>query len=266
MLTLAERIRQTQVQKDEVAIFWLAQAGFVFKSAAGRIVYLDPYLSDVVERMFGFKRMMTAPVRAEDVAADTVLCTHEHLDHMDTDALPVIARNTQARFAGPVECMKEFANLGIPSERCVLLERGRTEEIDGLRVTGVYADHGDYAPDALGLVIEMDGIRIYHTGDTAYRGEQMRAAVAMQPDVVIPCINGAFGNMDSHDAAQLVRDAAPRLAIASHFWMFIEHGGDPAAFLNECKTLAPGTEAIVMQPGEMRVVARMTRSGTGAQA
>lgn len=254
MSTLAERIQRTEVQEKEIAIFWLAQAGFVFKTSGGRIIYLDPYLSDVVERMFGFKRMMPAPIGAEDVAADIVLCTHEHLDHMDTDALPVIATNTKARFAGPVECLKEFAKLGFPAERCVLLERGRTVDLDGIQVTGVYADHGDYAPDALGLVIAIDGVRIYHTGDTAYRGEEMRAAAAMKPDVAIPCINGAFGNMDSHDAAQLVRDAAPRLAIASHFWMFIEHGGDPASFLSECKALAPDTEAIVMRPGEVRVL------------
>jgi len=256
MPALAERIRQVEVQDGEVAVFWLAQAGFAFKTAAGRILYLDPYLSDVVETNFGFKRMMPAPIQAEEVRADVILCTHEHLDHMDTDALPVVARNTAARFAGPVECLKEFEKIGIPRARCTLLEEGATVEIDGFRVTGVYADHGEYAPDALGLVVDIDGVGIYHTGDTAYRPEQMRAAAGMRPDVLIPCINGAFGNMDSRDAAQLVRDAAPRLAIASHFWMFVPHGGDPASFLQFCKDLAPKTEAIVMQPGEMRIAGR----------
>lgn len=227
-MTLAERIRQATVHEGQVAIFWLAQAGFVFKTAAGRVIYLDPYLTDVVETNFGFKRMMPAPISAEEVRSDLILCTHEHLDHMDTDALPIIARNTQAKFAGPVECIKEFEKIGIAPERCVLLARGETAEIDGIRVTGVYADHGDYAPDALGLVVDIDGVKIYHTGDTAYRPEEMRAAAEMKPDVVIPCINGAFGNMDSRDAAQLTRDAAPRLAIASHFWMFVIHGGDPS--------------------------------------
>jgi L-ascorbate 6-phosphate lactonase len=255
MSAFAERILETQIGDGAVAIFWLAQAGFAFKTAR-RIVYLDPYLSDVVETRFGFKRMMSAPIRADEVRADLILCTHEHLDHMDTDALPVIARNTEARFAGPVECMKEFERLGIPRDRCVLLEENQTTEIAGIAVTGVYADHGEYAPDALGLVLELDGIRIYHTGDTAYRPEQMRTAAGMRPDVLIPCINGAFGNMDSRDAACLTRDVSPRLAIASHFWMFVVHGGDPASYLELCKELAPSTEAVVMQPGEMRRVLR----------
>ena len=254
MTTLAERIEQAKVREGELAIFWLAQAGFVFKTAAGRIIYIDPYLSDVVEKNFGFKRMMPAPIRAEEVRADVVLCTHEHLDHMDTEALPIIAGNTQALFAGPVECLKEFEKIGIPADRCVLLELSKTAVIDGIGVTGVYADHGEYAPDALGLVIEIDAVKIYHSGDTAYRPEEMRAAAAMKPDVLIPCINGAFGNMDSRDAAQLTRDASPRLAIASHFGMFEIHGGDPASYLEFCQELAPQTEAIVMQPGEMRIV------------
>ncbi len=254
MPTLAQRIRDTQVPENSVAMFWLAQAGFVLKNSRGKVIYLDPYLSDVVERMFGFKRMMTAPIQAEEVQADLVLCTHEHQDHMDTDALPVIARNTNARFAGPIECLKEFRKIGIPEERCALLERGHTVDFDGILATGVYADHGDYAPDALGLVIEMDGIKIYHTGDTAYRPAEMLVAAAMSPDVLIPCINGAYGNMDSRDAAQLARDLSPRIAIASHFWMFVVHGGDPAAFLSECKDLAPQVEALVMQPGEMHLV------------
>lgn len=253
-MKLAQRIQQAKVQEGEVAIFWLAQAGFVFKTAAGLVIYVDPYLSDVVEKNFGFRRMMPAPIRAEEVQADVVLCTHEHLDHMDTDSLPVIAKNTKALFAGPVECLKEFEKVGIPADRCVLLERGKTAVIEGIGVTGVYADHGEYAPDALGLVIEIDGVHIYHSGDTAYRPEEMRAAVAMKPDVLIPCINGAFGNMNSRDAAQLTRDISPRLAIASHFWMFVLHGGDPASYLEFCKELAPHTEAIVMQPGEMRII------------
>ena len=255
MSTLAQRIRDAQVPEGHLAIFWLVQAGFVFKNHRGKVVYLDPYLSDVVERMFGFKRMMTAPIQAEEVQADLVLCTHEHLDHMDTDALPVIARDPKVHFAGPVECLKEFGKIGIPEQRCTLLERGRTVDFDGILVTGVYADHGDYAPDALGLVVEIDGIKIYHTGDTAYRPEEMRVAAAMSPDVLIPCINGAYGNMDSRDAAQLARDLSPRFAIASHFWMFVVHGGDPASFLSECKNLAPQVEALVMQPGEMQLVA-----------
>ena len=36
----------------------------------------------------------------------------------------------------------------------------------------------------------------------------------------------------------------------SYFWMFVEHNGDPAGFLEDCSKLAPGVQALVMKPGE----------------
>lgn len=249
MVDLARSIEETKVEKGCLAIFWLAQAGFAFKTSSDKIVYIDPYISDAVERAFGFKRMMSCPIRAEDVVADLVLCTHEHLDHMDTDALPAIAQNSRTRFAGPVECVKEFRKLGIAEERCHLLEEGGEAGIAGVRVKGVYADHGELAPDAIGIVLDFDGIQVYHTGDTAYRPNEFKPAIEMQPDILLPCINGRYGNMNSEEAALLVRDAGPRLAIASHFGMFVEHNGDPASFLERCAHLAPGAQAIVLKPG-----------------
>jgi L-ascorbate 6-phosphate lactonase len=250
MENLARKIEEDRIEPGCLGIYWLAQAGFVFKSPIGKIAYVDPYLSELVERVAGFKRMMPCPVAAEEVVADLVVCTHEHPDHLDTDALPIIARNRRTHFAGPSECVKEFKKLGIPDDRCHLLEEGKEITVAGIRAVGVYADHGELAPDALGVVLDLEGITVYHTGDTAYRPEGLRAAVEMRPDVLIPCINGCFGNLNALEAAQLVRDARPQLAIASHFWMFVEHNGDPAVFLKNCAKLAPGIRAVVLKPGE----------------
>ncbi len=251
MGNLSERIAKDTIEKGSLGIYWLAQAGFVFKaSAKGKIVYVDPYLSDSVERLVGFKRMMMCPITAEEVVADLVICTHEHPDHLDTDALPIVAKNPHTHFAGPVECVKEFEKLGIPEDRCHLLEEGKEITVDGVQVRGVYADHGELAPHALGIVLNLDEIKVYHTGDTAYRPEGFKAVIDMHPDVLIPCINGRFGNLNSEEAALLTREISPRLAIASHFWMFVEHNGDPGSFLEACSKLAPGTQALVMKPGE----------------
>jgi L-ascorbate 6-phosphate lactonase len=250
MANLAARILEDTIEQDYLGIYWLAQAGFVFKTPSNKIVYIDPYLSDFVERLVGFKRMMACPIAPEDVVADLVICTHEHPDHLDLDALPIIAKNPRTHFAGPVECMKEFQKMEIPEDRCHLLEEGKQNTVEGIDVHGVYADHGELAPDALGVVLDLEGIKVYHTGDTAYRPEKFKPAVAMCPHVLIPCINGAYGNLNSEEAALLARAVNPRLAIASHFWMFVEHNGNPATFLEACKQAAPAVEAVVMKPGE----------------
>ncbi len=250
MPSLAERIAKRKVSAGELAIYWLCQAGFAFKSSANEIVYIDPYFSDVVERLIGFKRMMACPVLAEDVDANLIICTHEHLDHMDTDALPVLALNPRTQFAGPIECIKEFTKLGIPEGRCHLLEEGDSLTIGSVEINAVYADHGELAPDALGIVLNFGGIKVYHTGDTAYRPEEFAPAIKMRPDVLIPCINGRFGNMDAQEAARLTSLVNPQAVIPSHFGMFVEQNGEPGAFLDRCKELAPQNQTVLMKPGE----------------
>lgn len=249
MRSLAGTIEAEKVENGRLAIYWLAQAGFVFKTSRGEVIYIDPYFSDVVEQKFGFKRMMACPIAPEEVSADLIACTHEHLDHMDTEALPIIARNTRTHFAGPIECMREFRKMGIPEERCHLLEEGKTITLDRIGMSVVYADHGELAPDAVGIVLEIEGIKVYHTGDTAYRPVEFQRAIEMKPDILIPCINGRYGNMDGREAALLAGACRPRVAIASHFWMFVEHNGDPASFLEHCSELAPDVQALVMKPG-----------------
>lgn len=250
MANLARAIKELKIAKGCLGIFWLAQAGFVFKTSSRKIVYVDPYFSDVVERIYGFKRMMACPIAPEEVVADLIVCTHEHQDHLDTDALPVICKNSCTHFAGPVECVREFEKMGVPPERCHRLEEEKEIIVEGMGVKGVYADHGELAPDALGVVLSCDGIRVYHTGDTAYRPEKFKPAIETQPDILIPCINGRFGNMDAPQAALLTRDVRPQLAIPSHFWMFVEHNGDPALFLEACSQLAPDVKVLIMKPGE----------------
>jgi L-ascorbate 6-phosphate lactonase len=247
---LANAIETDQVPQGDLAIYWLSQAGFVFKGSSGKVVYIDPYFSDVVERLFGFKRMMPCPIFAEEVNADLLICTHEHLDHLDIDALPVVAKNSRVRFAGPMECVKEFKKMGIPEERCILLEEGKEIQLDGIRMTVVFADHGELAPDAVGVVIEMDNVKVYHTGDTAYRPTEFGPAIKMRPHLLLPCINGRYGNLNAHEAALLTQLVNPQVVIASHFWMFVEHNGDPAGFLKDCSKLAPGVRSMVMKPGE----------------
>jgi L-ascorbate 6-phosphate lactonase len=250
MASLAERIAADQIEEDCLGIYWISQAGFVFKSSKGKVVYIDPYLTDLVERLAGFKRMMPSLISPEEVVADIVISTHEHPDHLDSDTLEVLVRNPITHFAGPSECVKQFKRLGVGPDRCHLLEEGKETNIEGVGISGVYADHGELAPDALGVVLDFGGIKVWHTGDTAYRIEKFKPAIEMQPDVLIPCINGRFGNLNAEEAALLTQKANPRFAIASHFWMFVEHGGDPGAYLENCSRLAPGVRSMVMKPGE----------------
>jgi len=100
-------------------------------------------------------------------------------------------------------------------------------------------------------LLDFAGVRVLLSGDTSLRLGLFRPLIDLRPDLILPCINGVFGNMNHIDAARLVQAARPRYAIPCHYWTFAEQGGgDPAGFLYACRCFCPGVDARVLKPGE----------------
>jgi len=249
-MTLAERIRSRSVARGQVALYHLGQAGFVLKTSEGTVVCLDAYLSDCCHRLFGFARMCPPPVTPHELSPDIVVSTHAHADHLDPDALPILARRPETRLVGAHDCGPVYAAAGIGPERSVLLEPGAATRLADVELCAVEADHGELAPEAIGLCLHTEGLTVYHTGDTGYAPERICPSLPGPVEVMIAPINGAFGNLNAEEACRLAAVVQPRVLIACHFWMFVEHGGDPGAFLAAAPRLAPGVTAVVMAPGE----------------
>lgn len=255
---LASRIRETEVENGSLALFWLAQAGFVYKLPTGEIIYVDPYLTDYVHRIlpdygYGFKRIMATPIEVEEVEADYTVSTHSHPDHFDADAIAVLARNSRVHFIGAPDCEAEYLRLGLAADRYTILQEGQTLDFGTFTLTGVYADHGELAPDALGVVLTAGDIKVWQVGDTAYRPDKWQQVFDLDIDIIVPPINGAFGNLNGVEAAKLARDARARVVIPCHFWMFVEHDGDPAQFMAACKEYAPSVQPMLLGQGELFV-------------
>ena len=249
MFDLAKEIKETKVTKN-VTIWWMAQAGFVFKTKTGKVIYLDTYLSDCVERLCDFVRISAAPIDYNDVECDVVLNSHEHPDHLDVDALPVIAKNNPGCvFAGAKSCKDPYKEFDIEESRQIIMEPNKCYEFDGVKVYTCRSDHGELAPDALSLLLDFDGFKVLFTGDTAFRPEWIKPLADMKPDVLLPCINGAFGNLNSFYAAAYTEIIKPKVSIPCHHWMFAEHGGNPAEYKAECAAICPDTEVILARPG-----------------
>ena len=261
MTHLMHDLQQSAVPTGGVRLYWLGQAGFAFRTPAGKRVLLDPYLSDCCERLFGFKRLSLPALRPEEVKADWVILTHEHADHLDPDAIPVIAHNNPGcRFAGPSGCTTGLEEAGVTPERRVLLEPNRRHDLGDLIVHTVPADHGDISPSALTLLLEFGGVRVMASGDTSWRPVWFKPLYDLKPDVVLTVINGVFGNMNHIDAARLVSDAKPRFAIPCHFWTLAEQGaGDPGGFVNACAVMCPEVKATLLRPAEGLTVEAVDR-------
>jgi L-ascorbate 6-phosphate lactonase len=255
-MNLIEKIISTSVLKNEIALFYLAQAGFFIKTAGDKTIVIDAYLSDAVERLVGFKRMIPSVIKPEEIDADLYLSTHSHPDHLDPDALPVVARNKKTFFIGSQDCGNFYREHNIPSDRYHVLKLNDTWHDNGISIRAVKADHGDLAPDAIGLLIDIEGIKIYHTGDTCFSPDINKTSLHSDVDIMIAPINGQYGNLTASEACRLAVIINPKVIIASHFWMFLEHvseggAGDPSTFLKESVNLPKGIKAMVLAPGEL---------------
>ncbi len=258
MENLPKRIRETRVEPGSLAIFWLGQAGFAFKTPAGKIVYTDPYFTDYVQRVLpeyglAFKRIMPKLIEAEEADVDYIVSTHSHQDHLDADALPILKRNPRIHFFGSPDCQKYYEEAGFPQDRFTILHKGESVQLGDFTLTGVYADHGELAPDAMGFLFNFGGIKVWQVGDTAYRPDMWQDQYQQNIDIVLPPINGAFGNLNGVEAAKLAHDAHAKVVIPCHFWMFAQHFGNPVEFLDACKQLAPEVQPLLMTQGELFV-------------
>ena len=73
-----KNIESLNVPAEKILIFWLCGAGISFKLDNQQILCLDPYLSDSVERLFGFKKLSLAPIDAKNLKFDILLLTHDY--------------------------------------------------------------------------------------------------------------------------------------------------------------------------------------------
>ena len=88
----------------------------------------------------------------EVTGVDVIACTHEHLDHLDLEALPVMAAaSPDAVVLVPSPLVGMVVGAGVASRRVIGLQPGRPFVIYGLTIHGVPARHGVHAGRCLQL-------------------------------------------------------------------------------------------------------------------
>jgi L-ascorbate 6-phosphate lactonase len=259
MSKLAEWIQNTVVAPGRLAVCWLGGAGFVFKTASGRVVAVDPYLSDSLDHCYSWKRLPLSPIpmAPAELQADLVLATHAHEDHLDPETIPELVRASRAIVAGPGMCAAAMRSWGLPEERFVEINRGESRSIAGVDVSAVLAHHvspvGTQTPDAVGYVLDLDGIVIYHSGDSLYHSELCQQVRPFHPHLLLVCINGQYGNMDPEEAARLTCEIEPAAVIPMHWGLVAENTADPAAFVSALGSLGGKARPLVILPGDAMV-------------
>jgi L-ascorbate metabolism protein UlaG (beta-lactamase superfamily) len=185
--------------------------------------------------------------------ADVILCTHQHLDHFDQPALRRAASVRDARFSlvVPHPIVQMAVDLGIPRERVIGAQPHEALTPAGVSVHPVPARHGVDVSDAynfgeqlsdglvryLGYVVEVGGVRAYHSGDCIPYDGQATIVAAFQPELVLLPINGRdyfretehniVGNMDFREAVRLALDVGAQALLPMHWELFPHNRGFP---------------------------------------
>ena len=197
----------------------------------GTRLLIDPYFSDSAEgSVEGFKFIRRTPVyiKADEIDADFVFCTHDHIDHLDPETVQGIKK---AVFTGPSSCIRHYKRLGIGEDRIITLDRGMSFKFNTFTLSSVHAEHTD---DSCGLVIECDGYKVYNVGDSLYSEELLKIKTTGIDLILVP-INGKLGNMNAFEAAKLSKELNVKAAVPCHYDMFEENSEDPLVFCGYAK-------------------------------
>jgi L-ascorbate metabolism protein UlaG (beta-lactamase superfamily) len=218
-------------------IRYLGHAAFEL-SHADMTLLIDPFLTGNPK----------AAVAADDLSPNVIVLTHGHGDHYgDTVA---IAKRAGSTVVAITELAGEIAAAGVADVRDPNL--GGTVSFDWGSVRMVPAWHTSTTPGGMvntpaGVIVELDGKRVYHLGDTALFGDLELIGRRHEIDVALMCIGGHY-TMDRHDAVEAVRMIAPREVIPCHYNTFPPITSDPEAFKSDVEN-ATATSVIVLEPG-----------------
>jgi len=204
--------QQKETKSMSITIQWLGHASF--KITNGATIYIDPW---------------KLPDAAGD--ADIVLISHSHFDHF---SLPDIAEvsGDNTRIIGPADVIAQ-----IQAGQTLTPGQSITTGSVTITATAAYNPNKQFHPRSnnwLGFIIEIDGKRIYYSGDTDLT-EEMKSITNI--DLALLPVGGTY-TLDPAQAAQVTDLIKPKHAIPYHFGDIVGTAGDAEKFaqLAKCPT------------------------------
>ena len=256
LMNLMQEIREFPVSRNTVAIWWLGQNGFIFKTPEGTLLSTDLYLTNSccdAHPGLGLNLNRQVPILLppEELNIDLFTCTHNHQDHTDPATIERLRHKDTTQFIGPHPSCAVFQEKGIESGRIVPAWPACELEFRDVTIHGTFALPTDATDlNHMGFVFQFGkGPRVYVTGDTDY-SDLLASAAKYRPDLMITCINGGFNNLSHWEAAQLAAQIQPKGAIPCHYDMFPDNSVDPGQFRASLALSAPGVRYVHLEHGK----------------
>ncbi len=219
-------------------ITWLGHAAFLLEGS--KRVLIDPFLSG----------NPTAPVKPEDLDVDLILVTHGHGDHLG-DAVEI-----SKKCKVPIICIYELSVLlSRKGAETIGMNIGGTAKLEDVEVTMVKAVHSAdvveneiiSAGDPVGFVVNMDGVSVYHAGDTDVFMDMQLIGELYKPKIALLPI-GDFYTMGIKGALKAIELIKPEIVIPMHYNTFPPIKQNPEEFKEKAEKL--GVKVVILKPGE----------------
>ena len=198
-------------------ITWLGHASFRLVLTDGRVVFIDPWLTD----------NPACPDRLKKPArCDLVLLTHGHADH--TGEVPRLIEAHNPTIVGNYDLCAALRKT-IGKGKFSGMNTGGTQEVGGVRVSLTRAYHSSsidtpqgpmYAGMPNGVIVDAPGLaKVYHAGDTDVFTDMKLIAQVFAPKICILPI-GDFFTMGAKGAALAAEMLQPAAIIPGHYKTF----------------------------------------------
>ena len=162
--------------------------------------------------------------------ADIVFITHDHFDHYsEEDIDKVINENTTIII--PKELLTKILRKGINKNTVITVESNKEYMVQGIKFETIpaYNTNKTFHPkenDWVGYIITLDGIRYYIAGDTDITEENRK----VKCDVAFVPVGGTY-TMDFKEAAQLINEIQPKIAVPIHYGSVVGTKQDATDFI-----------------------------------
>ncbi len=263
---LLSEIEATQTAPGEAAFWWLGQHSFIVK-AGTLVVYVDPFFAPWESRH-------TPPLLhfEEGRLADYTLITHTHGDHLCPQTLAAMKdASPTCHFVCPKSEVHRLTDeAGIPPHRITPMRGDDLFETEQISVWAIPAKHEtfdfteEHGYPFLGYVIRVNGVTLYHAGDTIfYDGMLSRLQKHTPIQAAFLPINGRsavqlsqnlIGNMTYQEAVEVAGELKVGLAVPAHYDMFVGNKEDPQKFVDYLHFRYPKVSVWVGHLGERVLV------------
>jgi L-ascorbate metabolism protein UlaG (beta-lactamase superfamily) len=206
-----------QVSEDSLleGLRWLGHASFRLERG-GRVIYFDPW-----------------QISGEPHDADLVLVSHPHFDHCSYPDIERVAKRTTV-VVTVQDCAKELEGkaraLAEPAWTIRTMAPQQSETVAGIRVETVPAYNTNKTfhkkeSGWVGFVVEVDGVRFYHAGDTDFIPEMH----AIKADVALLPVSGVYV-MTAEEAIEAANAIKPKVAVPMHYGSIVGTEEDAQRF------------------------------------